>query len=138
MNIYKLMHFHFLSPSGDVKTLGFFSDLLHAKMAKNQYLSLPGFGEHPNGFFVDRIETNIQNVVDTIYEASVVLRNEDYSFELIVFNAIRFERVGAQSALENFMKENELFLKKTNLIVESTVDTYIINDNHWEGGFISE
>lgn len=132
------MHFRFSGFSGDTKTLGFFSDLLHVMKVKNQYLSLPGFMKNPNGFFVERIETNIPSVINTVFESSVFLRNEDFSFEQVIFNAVHFERKDAHYALETFIKDNEIFLKNSSLIVESTVDTYIINDNHWDSGFDSE
>lgn len=141
MNVYCLMHFHGETADvyGDAKWLGCFSSLEAVKEAKARYLTLPGFGEYPEGFCV--IEREISGEFnancENVYLSEVYIHDDRYSFEYELFIGLFGTQLLAEESMAKFQKQNSSFAFRNGkeLVVECFVSRCKLNQMEWREGF---
>ena len=138
MILYELTH-EFYCYAGELvyspKKLGLYQTSENVKEAIQYYCTQPGFCENQYAFSAKEKMVHGKIADDTVFEVLIYLHSEDYEFELEIELGLFGDEYTAQSKLNQYCRENSLFLSKNNLIIEEILNRHIVNRREWPEGF---
>lgn len=122
----------------DTKLLGFFSSREECNKSIQKYLMQPGFKEHPDRFFIEKVEADIDDFNDKIgnFDKYVYYLNHewydgeyDYQCDIGFYSSLKRAKKAKQ-----MYKQDEAFIDHPEGF---GIDKYLINEREWKEGFFS-
>jgi hypothetical protein len=141
MTVLELLHTYYIfeeKPHYSVRLLGYYLTTEDVEKTVALYRTVPGYCDTPNAFTIRR-RSVFGKVHNAIYEAIVYAHTEDYEdYEHTAELGLFGNRKEAETAIETFHNDNKEFYKNTNLVIEEIINTYQLNRQYCDEGFVVE
>ncbi len=135
MVIYKLQYVRLDVCNNQFHTLGYYSSIEFTKLAISKFSRMSGFKENSKSYEIltFNIEGNITQ--NTVFEVSIYYHDVNYDIEYSQILGVCTKKDKARLKLNNYQKLNRNIILSNEIIYESFIDEFTLNDFEYCEGF---